>query len=180
MITDKDTLKYYLKKDKQALNIKRKYPRIFGDEIWKYEILLRKEEYYLNTQKKILHAIYKIKRHKLGLKLGFTIPCNVFEEGLRINHYGYLVVSGKAKIGKFCDIHQGVNIGVDLNQNAPTIGDNVYIGPGAKLFGDINIGNDTMIGAGAVVTKSFEKGNVRIAGVPAKVISEEGNIYHRE
>jgi serine O-acetyltransferase len=61
----------------------------------------------------------------------------------------------------------------------PTIGDNVFIGPGAKLFGEINIGDNVMIGANAVVTKSFEEGCCRIAGIPAKKISDEGNFYHR-
>lgn len=53
----------------------------------------------------------------------------------------------------------------------PVIGDNCYIGPGAKLFGDIRIGNNVAIGANSVVNKSFED-NVTIAGVPAKIVNK--------
>lgn len=55
-------------------------------------------------------------------------------------------------------------------KNVPIIGDNVYIGPGAILFGDIRIGDNVMIGANSTVTKSFEESNIVIAGSPAKII----------
>lgn len=104
---------------------------------------------------------------KLSYKLGYTIYKNCFDAGLCIAHYGTLVVNQKARIGKNCRIHVGVNIG---NQNgAPVIGDNVYIGPGVKIFGPITIGNNVVIGANAVVNRSFPD-NVVIAGVPAKII----------
>ena len=63
------------------------------------------------------------------------------------------------------------NIGA-YEGGAPVIGDNVYIGPGAKIFGDITIGNNVSIGANAVVNRSFPD-NVIIAGVPAKVIKNK-------
>jgi serine O-acetyltransferase len=55
----------------------------------------------------------------------------------------------------------------------PRIGDNCYLGPGAKLFGAIVIGDNTVIGANAVVNKSFPNGNVTLGGVPARIISEK-------
>ena len=85
-------------------------------------------------------------------------------------HYGTLVVNKDARIGNNCRIHVGVNIG-GFNGGVPVIGDNVYIGPGAKIFGGITIGNNVSIGANAVVNKSFPD-NVVIAGVPAKIIKE--------
>lgn len=101
-----------------------------------------------------------------------------FSGGLRINHYGLIVVNPNAKIGEWCDIHQGVNIGQNIEPgSAPCIGNHVWIGPGAKLFGAIRIGDNVMIGANAVVNRSFEKGNCRIAGVPAHIVSEEGNAF---
>ena len=57
------------------------------------------------------------------------------------------------------------------NPQKLVIGDNVYIGPGAKLFGPIQIGDNTVIGANAVVNKSFKEGNCTIVGVPAEIIS---------
>lgn len=181
MIDSKKTLREYLKKDKYALGIERKHPKFFGDDIWKFEIILRKHEYYENCSKNILmKVLYKYLHYKMGLRLGFQIPCNVFEAGLCINHFGLIIVNDKARIGQWCDIHQGVSIGQNTDEDAvPVIGENVWIGPGAKIFGKIVIGDNTMIGANSVVTKSFEQGNVRIAGNPAKVISEEGNAFYR-
>ena len=53
----------------------------------------------------------------------------------------------------------------------PVIGDDCYIGPGAKLFGAIEIGDRTLIGANAVVNRSFPAGNTTIAGVPARQVA---------
>jgi serine O-acetyltransferase len=70
-----------------------------------------------------------------------------------------------------------VNIGTEAGKSAssPTIGDNCYIGPGAKIFGEIIIGANTVIGANAVVNKSFPEGNQTIAGIPARVISQKSS-----
>lgn len=125
--------------------------------------------------------IWKLIHHLLGIRLGFEIPINVFGYGLRINHYGCLVVNGNARIGKFCDIHQGVNIGQNVEPGSvPTIGDNVWIGPGAKLFGRITIANRIMIGANAVVNKSFLEEDITITGVPARKVKDSGDPYHRK
>lgn len=88
-----------------------------------------------------------------------------------------MVINGAARIGENCRIHVGVNIGTAAGTNgqAPVIGNNVYIGPGAKLFGPIKIGNGVAIGANAVVNKSFEEDNVTLAGVPAKIINHTGS-----
>lgn len=56
---------------------------------------------------------------------------------------------------------------------APIIGDNVYIGPGAILFGNITIADNVTIAANATVNKSCEVQNVVLAGTPAKVVKEE-------
>ncbi len=58
----------------------------------------------------------------------------------------------------------------EVNGKAPQIGDNVYISPGAKLFGDIVIGDNVKIGANAVVNKSFPEGNCTLVGVPARKV----------
>jgi len=70
-----------------------------------------------------------------------------------------------------------VNIGTAAGQSeaAPTIGDNCYIGPGAKLFGPIEIGSNTAIGANAVVNRSFPDGHLTLGGIPAKQISSRGS-----
>ena len=187
MIQTKEELRYYLKKDKEALGISRQHPRIVGDDIWKFEIALRKHEYYHNCVTHCRGGIYKIMQcfwgfmhYKLGLRLGLQIPINVFDEGLRINHFGLIVVNSNARIGKFCDIHQGVNIGANTDGGTPCIGDNCWIGPGVKIFGGIHLGNSIMIGAGSVVNKDFKEDNITIAGVPARKIKDTGEPYHRK
>lgn len=183
MIQNKNDLRRYLVMDRYALGIKRKHPKLFADEVWKFEIFLRKHEYYNNVKNptfidRIMLYWYRYRHHSMGIKLGFDIPINVFKGGLRINHYGYIVVNPNARVGFYCDVHQGVNIGTH-GGGEPNIGDNVWIGPGAKLFGSIVIADNCQIGANAVVNKSFEEKGIAIAGVPAKKISNHPNPYIR-
>lgn len=102
----------------------------------------------------------------------------MFFWGLRINHFGNIVVNPEAKIGDWCDIHQGTNIGTGYD-GVPQIGNNVWIGPGAKLYGKIFIADNCAIGTNAVVNKSFYEKGKTIADVPAKIISNTGNHYIR-
>ena len=183
MITSKKELKYYLSQDAIALKCENKrHPKIFGDEVWKFQITLRKTEYYNNLYRNskkfyIFHLLfYRIKFHKLSVKLGFSIPLNVFGPGLSIAHYGTIVVNSAAKVGKNCRIQEGVNIGATSGSSkAPQIGDNVFIGTGAKIIGDISIADDVSIGANAVVVKSITESGVTFAGVPAKKISDNNS-----
>jgi serine O-acetyltransferase len=55
----------------------------------------------------------------------------------------------------------------------PVIGNDCYIGPGAKLFGPIELGPNPVIGANAVVNRSFPQGNVTLVGVPAKQVDHD-------
>jgi serine O-acetyltransferase len=176
MIINKSTLKYYLEQDRIQLNKMRKKPRMIGDEVWIFQILLRKEEYNLNCGNKFLSLFYKIRRHRLGVKLGFTIPPNVFGPGLSIAHYGTIIVNKSSKIGSNCRIHANVNIGTAAGKSgcAPIIGHNAYIGPGVKVFGSISLGDNIAIGANGVVNKSFA-GSCTIGGIPAQIISESSS-----
>ena len=180
MILSKSDLQRYLELDRRALGIRRaKRPPLTGYRIWKFQVALRKHEYYANTgrslfgriMKKFWGAVHEI----YGVRLGFSIPINVFGPGLRINHYGLIVVNPKARVGAFCVIHQGVNIGEGFGKDdVPEIGDHVYIGPGAKIYGRIRIADRT---ANAVVNRSFERPDTTIAGVPARQVADRGNPY---
>lgn len=191
MIDSKAAYYYYLQQDKKALKIKH-YNGISGklreilspNLIWRFERLMRRLEYLANVEMKssnyLLRSlggakyVYYMRRYRsLSMKLGFSIPINVFGPGLSIAHYGTIVVNGATRVGANCRIHAGVNIGASAGQKvAPIIGDNVYIGPGAIIFGDIHITNNITIGANATVNKSFESPNIVIAGTPAKVVKE--------
>ena len=187
MIKNKLDLKEYLLVDKKALGkmIYRK-PRFKHDIIWKYQILLRKCEYYNNCRKdfigKIVSKFLKLRFVNLSHKLGFSIPFNVFDKGLSIAHYGHLVVNANSKIGENCRIHEGVTIGVtddaywgNQSGKAPIIGNNVFIATGAKIIGNIKIADGVAIGANAVVVKDILEPNTTWGGVPAKKISNNGS-----
>lgn len=174
-IQSKKDLLYYLEQDRIAL----KRPVGFvlhKDKIWRFEILLRQAEYYCNCMPGILKKIgsfYKRRLYRLGLKCGgFSIPVNCFGPGLSIAHYGSIVVNNTAKVGKNCRIHEGVTIGATgRNGQAATIGNNCFLATGAKVIGDVHLGNDIAVGANAVVTKSFVENGITVGGVPAKKIS---------
>lgn len=171
MIRTKEDLLYYLAEDAKANNIKNNRLKIWFNPRLRFTRNLRYYEYYANQSRSIWNRLmtlfYYYVHKKLSYKLGFTIYKNNFGPGVCFCHYGTLVVNRNARIGCNCRIHVGVNIG--SSGGAPSIGDNVYIGPGAKIFGPITIGNNVTIGANAVVNKSFPD-NVVIAGIPAKVI----------
>ncbi len=124
----------------------------------------------------VISKYYAFKYLILSILCNFSIPINTFGKGLSIAHRGTIVVNGNAKIGDNCRLHTSVNIGTipGVSYAAPTIGENVYIGPGVKIYGNIHIASGIIIGANAVVNKSFNEENVCIAGVPAEKISNIG------
>ncbi|MGF1765732.1 serine O-acetyltransferase, partial [Aliivibrio kagoshimensis] len=107
-------------------------------------------------------------------KFGICIPCQTdIGKGFYIGHFGGIVVSPESKIGEHCNISQGVTIGKisqGEKKGAPTIGNRVYIGPGAKIVGNITIGDNVAIGANAVVVNDVLS-DCTIGGIPAKIIS---------
>lgn len=176
MISSYKDYRNYLEADRVAL-ARGRYTFIswLMDDIWNFQRLLRRIEYLQNCKRgfgwSLLRKFLYFKLHRLAVKLGFSIPVNTFGPGLSIAHYGPIIVNTATRVGKNCRIHVGVNIG-EVNGKAPQIGDNVYIGPGAKLFGDIVIGDNVKIGANAVVNKSFPEGNCTLVGVPARKVGE--------
>ena len=178
MIQNKRDLYDYMEADRLALGYSRNArPRIGRDEILRFEILLRKYEYYSNRKNhifgKIMLLYYKVRYHGLSVRLGFSIPRNVFDKGLSIAHYGSIVVNSNARVGRNCRIQENVTIGATGGgDDSPIIGDNVFIASGARILGKVQIANNIAIGANAVVTKSFLEESITIAGVPAKKISD--------
>ncbi len=107
------------------------------------------------------------------LFLGITISAgSEIGPGLYIGHTGATVIHYAVKAGKNLNIGQCTTIGTrgaGYNQDVPEIGDNVYIGVGAKLLGAIKIGNNVKIGANAVVITDVPD-NTTVVGIPAKVV----------
>lgn len=181
MIHTKKDLGDYLDADKKALCRCDTRPRL-NDFVWKFQIALRHLEFYTNKNGGVLYrlkyAYWKIKYQLFSIICGFEIPVNCFGKGLSIAHRGTIVVNGNARIGDNCRLHTCVNIGTSpgASRLAPRIGNNVYIGPGVKIWGDIYIGNNVMIGANAAVGKDFPEGDCCIAGIPARIIKPKGRL----
>lgn len=138
--------------------------------IYKLLVNLRKCEYYSNRGW-VFAYYYKLKLKSIQNRFSVRIPINVFDVGLQIPHLGPIVVHPKATVGKNCRIHVGVNIGAEKDQT-PVFGDDCYIGPGAKIFGGITIGDRCKIGANAVVNKSFDNDQT-IVGVPGRAVKSD-------
>ena len=180
MIRDKKELRRYLQQDRLALRIgQKKRPQIFGDEIWKFTIALRKWGYYSARGGvwRVPALYYRFRTHNLGLKCGgFTVPQGVFGPGLSIAHPGSVTVNHTARVGQNCRIHEGVCIGATSGgAQAAVIGDNVFIGSGAKIIGPVTIASDVAIGAGAVVVRSITEPGTTWAGVPARKVSDRNS-----
>jgi len=118
----------------------------------------------------LLTICQKISEMVTGIEIPFTAKIG---RGLYIGHFGQIILSPMAVMGEFCNISQGITIGQSgrgESQYVPIIGDRVYIGPGAKLFGKLTIGNDVAIGANAVVKKDLPDNAVAV-GIPARVVN---------
>jgi serine O-acetyltransferase len=194
-INSKQGLRFYQEADLLALRIKthtatQRITDALGKTnlIWRYLHLLRTAEYVHNCKTPSLYKLtaekyLAFRLQRLGLVLGFDIPLNAFGPGLRLVHSGTIIVNKNARIGANCELHNLVHIAQNLHiaqkgaesDKAPTIGDNVFIGPGARVIGDITLADGIVIGANSVVTKSFFETNITIAGVPARKISDSGS-----
>lgn len=100
-------------------------------------------------------------------------PGAVLGAGLFIDHATGVVIGETAEVGEDVHMYHGVTLGgsgADTGKRHPTVGDRVTIGAGAKVLGAIKIGDDSRIGANAVVVKPVPSGSV-VVGVPGQVIS---------
>ncbi|MEA5500030.1 MAG: serine O-acetyltransferase [Limnoraphis robusta] len=117
----------------------------------------------------LYRSLFRHVRNVYGIELPYTV-----ELGRRviIEHQGAIVVHGYSKIGDDCIIRQGVTIGnryLDRPLEAPKLGKRVNIGAGAKILGDVTIGDDVCVGANAVVLSDVPAG-ATVVGIPAKII----------
>jgi serine O-acetyltransferase len=179
-IQSREDLKAYIAADLASIGKPLSLRTWVMDPTLRLTIVMRLLEYLLNTGKPALLRLFVLLWfRRLQVKLGFSLGPNIFGPGVAIVHHGLLIIDPTTRIGRNCRIHQGVHIGgaavfVDparAAEHSPRLGNNVYIGPGAKIYGPIRIGSNCSIGANAVVTKDFEGDGLLIAGVPARVIS---------
>jgi serine O-acetyltransferase len=175
---------------KTIKNEARFYP--IGDNPGTFKIL----SYIVFKPAFFLDAAYRVKRHvyeKHGWNrfgravtrlLDFLIMSHVSSlistgatigEGFYIQHGMGIVIGRLARIGNNVKIFNGVTLGNVRpgEKGQPQVGNNCVIGTGAKLLGDIRIGDNVNIGANAVVLKSFGS-NLTLVGVPAQAINKSG------
>ncbi|HEX8612561.1 MAG TPA: serine acetyltransferase [Telluria sp.] len=127
---------------------------------------------------KPVYVAARVMHKHYTFKFGISIPFDTrIGPGFYIGHFGGIVVNSQAVIGRNCNISQGITIG-QLNRGerkgVPTLGDNIYVGPGAVIVGAVTIANGCAIGANAVVTRDLGENSVAV-GIPAKVISTQGS-----
>lgn len=183
MITTKKELKEYISADnawycpnspkEKLIAAIAKYPQ---HDLKRFLYFLRKQEYYINTAngskiKGLLGLYYEGRKNALGAKLGIEVGPNCFGKGLQIWHGG-IVVNPLVRAGENCTLHGGNCIGNNGTEDrSPRLGDHVDIGYGAVLIGNIYLADDCVIGANALVNRSFEDPGSVIAGVPARKIN---------
>ena len=159
------------------------------------EIVLLYQGFHALILHRLAHKLYKLKipflprlisqisRFITGIEIhpGATIGKNFF-----IDHGMGVVIGETAIIGDNCLVYQGVTLGgtgKEKGKRHPTIGNNVTLGAGAILLGDINIGDNSNVGAGSVVIKSAKE-NSTLVGVPARVVKEknfvQGKLMHNK
>lgn len=135
-----------------------------------------KKEISSNLLYSILYLYYARKTNKLCQKLNMEISTEKIGKGLTIYHPTGIVVNGNAVIGENCHFHGNNcigNSGIDT-MACPVLGDNIMLGVGSKIIGDVRLANNIKVGAGAVVVSSFLEEGITIAGVPAKKIEKRG------
>ena len=111
-----------------------------------------------------LTPVYLYLDHRIRAKWGIQIQRRAeIGEGFYIGHYGGIFVTSEATIGRNFNISQNVTIGVSGNgerRGGPSIGDNVYVAPGAIISGRHKIGNNVRIGPNVVITKDVADGTL--------------------
>ena len=183
MIVNKDDLKRFICLDSKNYQPYLKMHRYWhqlhtspiSDQwyIWQYIKTMRYCEYHLNNDgilHKLLSKWYLSKLRKISRITGLQIPPNTIGAGLTIWHWGAIIVNPETKIGSNCTLNPMIIIGHKIpGEGAPKIGDNVFIGGGAKIIGSINIGNNVTIAPNAVVVKDIPD-NCVVGGVPSIIL----------
>lgn len=122
--------------------------------------------------RKPLSFVYKLLKITSQIMTGIDLPCEAtVGRRLTIEHFGGIVVSGDMVIGDDVVIRNGVTIGLKRKgeRGAPTIGNGVDIGAGAKILGAIRIGHGAVIGANAVVLTDVPDHALAV-GIPARIV----------
>ncbi len=145
----------------------------FRSQGFRYTYFLRKTAAYKGS---LMYWMYKIILRHYTYKYGFQIPHEAeIGPGLYLGHFGTIIVSVNAKIGKNCNLAPGVTIGRDhrgKRKGSPVIGDQVWIGTNAVIVGKVSIGNNVLIAPNSFVNFDVPDNSI-VLGNPGTIIPRE-------
>ncbi len=132
----------------------------------------RAHRHYLKGRLLLARIISQRARKKTGIEIH---PGAKIGQGLFIDHGDGVVIGETAVIGDNVTLYQGVTLGgtgKDTGKRHPNIGNGVTIGAGAKVLGPITIGDNSKVGAGAIVLKDVPP-NCTVVGNPGRVVQKK-------
>lgn len=145
--------------------------QLFG---YKYTRILRKSHYYFQKNK-FLYYLYGMMLKRLQIKYGFQISTHTkIGKGLYLGYIGTIIVNPNAISGNNVNLSPGVTIGKTnrVKKGSPVIGNNVWIGTGAVVVGQIVIGDDVLIAPNSYVNFDVPSHSI--------VVGNPGIIHYRE
>lgn len=126
------------------------------------------------NRKNLIGMVSYLFYKRYSIKYGFQIPLTVnLGYGIALPHFGNIVINSNSKIGSNCNILHGVTLGNNRHgksMGSPTVGNNVFLGPGSAIIGGISIGDNTLIAANSYVNSDIPKDSI-VLGNPCKIIS---------
>jgi len=139
--------------------------------VWLYRRGRRLDAMAPGLRRRVATPVYWLLYRLIETAVNITLPKSArIGPGLRIWHFGNVIIHADAVIGANCTLRHGVTIGVRNDDGpAPVIGDNVDIGAYAQILGGVRIGNDCRIGAMSVVLCDVPDGATAV-GAPARII----------
>ena len=177
-ISTKSDLTFFIRADLAASRLPSwRWHFAITHRIAHFQRLLRRTEYWDRCRPdpvgRVVSAWLRFRCQRLGERFGYEIPRHTFGPGLSVAHFGTVTVNPQARIGRNCRLYS-CTIG-EVEGKSPVIGDDVHIGPGARVLGAVTVGDRVVIAANAVVVKSVPAG-VTVGGVPARVLNSHDSV----
>ncbi len=129
-----------------------------------------------------LKGSYRVLNKAVEVAAGISLPASAqIDGGLYIGHFGQVIVHPETVAGKNLSIGQGVTIGEKGvgHGGVPVIGDDVYVGVGAKILGGLTVGDGVRVGANAVVVKDVGDEET-VVGIPARPVQRKSRVKKGE
>jgi serine O-acetyltransferase len=171
-----ESLTEYIKSDLfricGKINLKDFVNHFLFDNQFKVTFWFRVTSYLARNNHPILMPFLKFNYRRVCRRHALDIPYQTkIGKGLLIYHGFGIVINKNAVLGNNVTLSHEVTIG-DEKGHSPVIGDKVLISPGAKIFGEVTIGENSIIGANSVVIHSVPVNSVSV-GIPNRVLDKK-------